>query len=359
VKIATIVGARPQFIKAAPVSKALLEHGGIEEVVIHTGQHYDHAMSALFFEQLGMRPPNVRLDINGGRHGDMTGRMLQAIEPILVKQEPDVVLVYGDTNSTLAGALAASKLNIPVAHVEAGLRSFDRRMPEEVNRVLTDHLSDVLFAPTDKAVENLKSEGVGERDQKIVRTGDVMLDASLMCRPYAKPPAALPSSREGFLLATIHRAENTDDPERLKGIFAGLARIHKEVGPVVLPLHPRTEGALKREGIKPEVELIEPTGFAEMVWLLQRAAVVVTDSGGVQKEAYFFGKPCVTVRDTTEWTELVEANVNELVGPEADEMLDAVTRHFGGHVSASKGLYGDGSAALVIATELKRRFSAQ
>ena len=288
-KIATIVGARPQFIKAAPVSKALLEQGGIHEVVVHTGQHYDHAMSALFFEQLGMRPPDVQLNINGGRHGDMTGRMLQAIEPILVEKEPDVVLVYGDTNSTLAGALAASKLNIPVAHVEAGLRSFDRRMPEEVNRVLTDHLSYVLFAPTDKAVDNLKSEGIGKPRHKIVRTGDVMLDASLMCRPFAKPPPELTCDRKGFVLATIHRAENADDPEGLRGVFAGLARIHRQVAPVVLPLHPRTEGALEREGIEAEVELINPTGFAEMVWLLQRTAVVVTNSGACRRRRTSLG----------------------------------------------------------------------
>ena len=356
-KIATIVGARPQFIKAAPVSKAFLEHGSIEEIVIHTGQHYDHAMSALFFDQLRMRPPDVRLDINGGRHGEMTGRMLQAIEGVLVDKKPDAVVVYGDTNSTLAGALAASKLQIPVAHVEAGLRSFDRRMPEEVNRVLTDHLSELLFAPTDKALENLDREGVDGTNRRVVRTGDVMLDASLMVRPYAGPPEELAEGREGFVLATIHRAENTDDPERLRGIFAGLGRIHHKLAPVVLPLHPRTKAALKREGIEPEVEVINPTGFAEMVWLLQRAEVVVTDSGGLQKEAYFFEKPCVTVRDSTEWTELVDAGVNRLVPAEPQAILKTALTAIGSFEPPIPQLYGDGNSAQVIVRELRMRVS--
>ena len=224
--------------------------------------------------------------------------------------------------------------------------------PSEVNRVLTDHLSTLLFAPTDKAIENLSREGVGGAEQAVIRTGDVMLDASLMCRPYAKPPVEVAENREGFVLATIHRAENTDDPERLRGVFAGLERIHREVAAVVLPLHPRTKAALKREGIEPRLEAIEPTGFAEMVWLLQHASVVVTDSGGLQKEAYFFETPCVTVRDSTEWTELVDAGVNRLVPPEPHAMVEAACAARGAFIPPAVPLYGDGRSAELIASKL-------
>lgn len=343
-KILTIIGARPQFIKASVVSKAIQQTEELTEVLVHTGQHFDANMSDIFFNQLGIPRPDYQLDINGGSHGDMTGRMLIEIEKVLLKEKPDWVLVYGDTNSTLAGALAAAKLHIPVAHIEAGLRSFNMQMPEEVNRILTDQISSILFCPTQAALDNLKNEGFANKPVQVMNSGDVMQDSALFFAERATRPNGV-SLEQDFVLATLHRAENTDNPERLASIVAALNQLHAEVAPVVLPLHPRTRGLLDKHGLTLEVELIEPVGYLEMIWLLQRASLILTDSGGVQKEAYFFYKPCVTMRDQTEWVELVEQGANELVGADSDRIVAAVKRNIGRQIADERQLYGGGKAA--------------
>ena len=346
-KIITVLGARPQFIKAAAVSRAISREPGLTERIIHTGQHYDPGMSDIFFEEMDIPRPAHSLGIGSGGHGAMTGEQLRRIEAILLEEMPDQVLVYGDTNSTLSGALAAAKLHIPVAHVEAGLRSFNRRMPEEINRVLTDHLSDTLFAPTEAAQRQLEREGISGEHVHI--TGDVMVDAALHYRDRARRPSwfdGLGVRPDEFLLCTIHRAENTDDPARLQGILQGLAASER---PIILPLHPRTRKTLERLHMHtaPQIHLVDPVGYLEMVWLEMHCLAVVTDSGGVQKEAYFHGKPCITLRDETEWTELVELGVNTLVGADAELIAEQINRP----VSApSRGdVYGDGRAAQQIA----------
>ena len=345
--IITVLGARPQFIKAAAVSRALTRHDGLVERIVHTGQHYDPGMSDVFFDEMEIPRPAHQLRIGGGSHGTMTGEQLRSIEAILMEEEPDWVLVYGDTNSTLAGALAAAKLHIPVAHVEAGLRSFNRRMPEEINRVLTDHVSELLFAPTSVASEQLEREGIDA--EQIHITGDVMLDAALHYRERAKRPgwfeaAGLEPGR--FHLCTIHRAENTNSPERMRSILQGLSTSEL---PVVLPLHPRTRITFETMGLKPDapVQVVDPVGYLEMVWLEMNCAAVITDSGGVQKEAYFHGKPCITMRDETEWVELVELGVNTLVGADAERIAEAIRKP---PVRPTAGdVYGDGRAACAIA----------
>lgn len=352
-KILTIIGARPQFIKASVVSKAIQEAEGLAEVLVHTGQHFDSNMSDIFFNQLGIPRPDYQLDINGGSHGDMTGRMLIEIEKVLLKERPDCVLVYGDTNSTLAGALAAAKLHIPVAHIEAGLRSFNMQMPEEVNRILTDQISSILFCPTQAAMDNLNNEGFASKPVQVLNTGDVMQDSALFFAERATRPNGV-SLEQDFVLATLHRAENTDNPERLASIVAALNQLHVEVAPVVLPLHPRTRGLLDKHGLTLEVELIEPVGYLEMIWLLQRASLILTDSGGVQKEAYFFCKPCVTMRDQTEWVELVEQGANELVGADSDRIVAAVKRNIGREIADEQQLYGGGKAARNIVDVIVR-----
>jgi UDP-GlcNAc3NAcA epimerase len=335
-RILTIVGARPQFIKAAAVSRAVRETYGLSEVMIHTGQHFDSNMSDVFFDELDIPNPRHHLDVNGGGHGDMTGRMLMAIEPILVAEKPDWVVVYGDTNSTLAGSLAASKLHIPVAHVEAGLRSFNRRMPEEINRLVTDHLSTVHFCPTSTAIANLAAEGVVKG---VHHVGDVMYDATLFAIERAERSStlselALEPKRYG--LATVHRAENTDSPQQLRGVVQFLqAQVRKH--PVILPLHPRTRQAASRMGVNLDgLRVVEPVGYLDMAKLLHHAAEVYTDSGGLQKEAYFHRVPCTTLRDETEWTETITNGWNRLWrGPE--------------HVNRSEiNEYGDGRAAFKI-----------
>lgn len=331
-KIITVVGARPQFIKAAAVSRAISEHNrhgsksAACEVIVHTGQHYDENMSHIFFEDLGIPKPDYNLDVGSGPHGAMTGRMLESIERVLICEKPDWLLIYGDTNSTVAGALAAAKLHIPIAHVEAGLRSYNRRMPEEVNRVLADHMSTLLLCPTSAAVTNLAREGV---TQSVHDVGDVMYDVSLHYRDIARQRSdVLERHRlvEGeYVLATCHRAENTDDPGRLSEIVAGLARISKEL-PVVLPLHPRTRQCLKNSGLDQQlsgVMLLEPLSFLDMMRLEQSARAILTDSGGVQKEACFFRVPCVTLRDETEWVETVAGGWNTLVGAESSRIFNA------------------------------------
>jgi UDP-GlcNAc3NAcA epimerase len=313
-KIITVVGARPQFVKAAVVSRAIAAHNSaipqvvIEERIVHTGQHYDYLMSQAFFEEMEIPPPGVNLHVGSGSQGEVTGAMLAGIEREIVAYQPDCVLVHGDTNSTLAGALAAAKLHVPVAHVEAGLRSFNKRMPEEINRVLTDHVSDYLFCPSTQAEQQLSCEGI---TKGVYVVGDVMYDAALY---YAK--RAIPSSqRAPYAVATLHRAENTDDPQRLRQILAALEQAPL---PVLLPLHPRTRKILTQEGIAVhgQVRLLEPFSYFAMLGHLQACSFVVTDSGGLQKEAYYFGKKCVTVRDETEWRELVACGANKVVGTE-------------------------------------------
>lgn len=353
-KCITIIGARPQFIKAAPVSSALAG-AGVSEVLVHTGQHYDADMSEVFFKELQIPAPAHNLGLGGATHGAMTGRMLEAIEKILIEDRPDWVLVYGDTNSTLAGALAASKLHIPLCHVEAGLRSWNRRMPEEVNRVLTDHVSTRLFCPSRPAVDNLRREGITEGVEMV---GDVMADASQLAQQV------IGGREEGFLdradpsvlerdyaLLTLHRAENTDDAGRIRALVEQLNSLEMTV---VFPLHPRTRNALHREGLllSGNILTLEPVGYLEMAALLGGARLVLTDSGGLQKEAYWSKTPCVTLRTETEWVETVEAGWNILVGDDVEGIPGMIEKVSGANEWAP--LYGDGKAAERIAASLAR-----
>ena len=348
-KVTTIIGARPQFVKAAVVSRAFRESGAdIVETIVHTGQHYDANMSDVFFADLDLPKPKHNLGIGGGSHGHNTGRMLEAIELVLMNDRPDWVLVYGDTDSTLAGALAAAKLHIRVAHVEAGLRSFNRRMPEEVNRVLTDHAADLLFTPTSVATQNLEREGI--RDKRVMQVGDVMFDAAKFYSQRSRAPVGFVQP-PAFVLATVHRAENTDSSDRLREIISALDTCAAKV-PVVLPLHPRTRQRLAAFGIaSPNITMIDPVGYLEMIWLLTQCQCVVTDSGGVQKEAYFFAKPCITTRDETEWVELVDAGANQLVGADSIRLRGALQSVLSGDSQVrpvSGNLYGSGQSALEI-----------
>lgn len=345
-KILTVVGARPQFVKAATVSRVVGERGDVQEVIVHTGQHFDVNMSDIFFEEMNIPRPDYNLAINSLSHGAMTGRMLEAIEGVIIEEQPDWVLVYGDTNSTLAGALAAKKLHVKVAHVEAGLRSFNMSMPEEVNRILTDRISDVLFCPTTTAVRNLENEGFGNHDCTISNTGDVMYDAALFYRKHKRKPEV--DLNDDFVLATIHRAENTNDQLRLESIIKALNSIHRDIQ-VIVPLHPRTKKYMDQYNLKADFICIEPLGYLEMIYLLESCTKVITDSGGLQKEAYFFGKPCLTLRDETEWVELVEAGVNLIVKPESDRiMVDAYRKSSFERSAQDEYLYGKGNAATQI-----------
>jgi len=350
-KIATILGARPQFIKAAMVSKAFSASGDIEEVIVHTGQHYDENMSEVFFQELDIARPTYNLGIGSGSHGLQSGRMLEAIEGVLLQEAPDWVLVYGDTNSTLAGVLAAVKLHIPVAHVEAGLRSFDRRMPEEINRIVADHTSDLLFAPTKTALQNLRREGLP--DSSLHPVGDVMYDAAIYYGSKAKTHSQvlhkLGLTSKEYILATLHRAENTDSLESLRMILDGLVQMAREV-PVVLPLHPRTRRILCDigliEGLSRCMRLIDPLGYLDMMMLEENARLIATDSGGVQKEAYFHGVPCVTFRDRTEWVELIELGWNRLAPPvNSTAVISALHRGLESTPRSTQTPYGDGHAA--------------
>ena len=345
-KIITVIGARPQFIKSAMVSKELSSNNHIE-TSIHTGQHFDENMSSVFFDELGIPKPKYNLGIHSLPHGAMTGQQMAAIEKILIKEKPDWVLVYGDTNSTLAGALAASKLRIPVAHVEAGLRSFNRRMPEEINRILTDHISKSLFAPTKIAVDNLQNEGVQKQFVHLV--GDVMYDAVLNYSKQVEKNIDLLDrfniEPKNYILATIHRQENTDDKEKLKNIFSALAEAPKLV---VFPIHPRTKKILDKYNIKINGQIIpiDPVGYLDMILLEKNAYKIATDSGGVQKEAYFHGVPCLTLRNETEWVELVKAGVNHLVGADKNKILEVLNTKESDF--KNQLLYGDGFAAKKI-----------
>jgi UDP-GlcNAc3NAcA epimerase len=356
-KVLSVVGARPQFIKAASVCRALRERH--EEVLVHTGQHYDRVMSDVFFEELGIPAPDFNLAIGSGEHGEQTGAMLAALERLLIDQRPDCVLVYGDTNSTLAGALAAAKLDIPVAHVEAGLRSFDRTMPEEINRVVTDHLSSLLLCPTSASVVNLAAEGITEGVELV---GDVMLDTARFFverEPAAPVLERFGVSAGGYFLATVHRAANSDSPERLSAIVEAFGALDL---PVVWLVHPRTAKNLTAFGLDERlaalsnVRVSAPVSYGETVALLGNAAGLLTDSGGMQKEAYFLSVPCVTLRDETEWVETVETGWNVLAGADTARIV-AATRALG-HPAAHPDLYGDGHAAAKVVAAIERHLGS-
>jgi len=346
-RISTVIGARPQFVKAAVLSRAFLDGGVIHETIIHTGQHFDDNMSEIFFRELGVPKPRTNLGIAGSSHGEMTGRMMEKLEVIFQVERPQAVLVYGDTNSTLAATLVATKLCIPVFHVEAGLRSFNRRMPEEINRVVTDHLSSVLFSPTPLATKNLQKEGIDA--STIHEVGDVMYDAANLFLEIAKIAsnihAKLLLGSRDYVLATIHRQENTDDEARLRNICVELARASKSI-PVVLTLHPRTRQKIHDLGdasLLDGVTVIEPVGYLDMIQLERGASVIVTDSGGVQKEAYFSRVPCVTLRDETEWVELVKTGWNQLASPLSNDVAELIVGRIGWR-GEDVDLYGGGLA---------------
>lgn len=352
-KIVTIIGARPQFIKASAVSRELMIHSNVNEVILHTGQHFDKNMSEIFFEQMSIPKPNYNLAISGMGHGEMTGNMLIEIEKVLMSEKPDYIIVYGDTNSTLAGALAAKKLHIPIAHVEAGLRSFNMRMPEEVNRILTDQISDILFCPTEIAIANLKSEGFEKKHSKILNVGDVMQDSALYYANKAVQPQSY-VSKGPFILATLHRAENTDNHIKLKSIVGALNELHASGTRVLMPLHPRTRNELKKQNLNLKVDLIDPVGYLEMLWLLKNCELVLTDSGGVQKEAYFFNKACVTMREQTEWVELIDIGANVLAGADKENIVSLAKKFLGVEVKDVHQLYGGGKASGLIVNNLIR-----
>lgn len=349
-KVLTVIGTRPQFIKAAVVSAELkrrVEH--VHEVIVHTGQHFDSNMSEVFFTQMGIPEPDYNLEVHSLSHGAMTGQMITRLEEVMVKEKPDYVMVYGDTNSTLAGALTARKLNIPVAHVEAGLRSFDMKMPEEVNRVITDRIGSLLFCPTQKAIQNLLAEGFSKYDCRLVITGDVMLDAALHFLPMAvRLQADIPDQ---FVLVTFHRQSNTDIPENLISILKALTRI-SSLMKIVIPLHPRTKAAMDKAGLDFPDErfvVIDPVGYLESLWLVKNSELVITDSGGLQKEAFFMGKGCVTLRDETEWTELTDAGVNITAGVDEQNIFNAFEKLAGKKFSPDLSIYGGGKASATIA----------
>jgi len=364
-EVMTIVGARPQFIKAAVFSRHVCRFGdtlGLREFLVHTGQHYDDNMSEIFFREMDIPAPDVNLKVGSGAHGKTTAEMLTGLEALMLERKPEIVLVYGDTNSTLAGALAASKLHIPIAHVEAGLRSFMMIMPEEQNRRLTDHLSTWLLCPTDTAIKNLRDEGIRDGKsvsrpnpdkKRVVNVGDIMLEASLYYREKADVKKTINEKygiKGSFTLLTIHRAENTDDPARLKSIFTALEALSERT--IIFPVHPRTRKIMSDLGMSPgqHIRMIDPVGYLEMVALESECDLVLTDSGGVQKEAFFFNKPCITLRDSTEWVELVETGWNTLVGADTDAIITAV--HKSRRPVEHPILYGDGRTAEKIAFEL-------
>ena len=355
IKIVTVIGARPQFIKAAAISRAIRSKYSdkITEILVHTGQHYDPNMSSVFFEELDIPAPDYNLEISGGTHGAMTGKMLESIENVLLAEKPDWVLIYGDTNSTLAAALAAAKLHVPIAHVEAGLRSFNMNMPEEVNRIIADRLSRITFCPTRTAVENLHNEGI---KSGVHLVGDVMYDVSLYFRGVARQKSnaleRLGLEEGKYVLATCHRAENTDSSHRLTSIVQGLADLALQI-PVVLPLHPRTRKKIEDLNLTIDlsnITVVEPLPFLDMIRLEQAARVIVTDSGGVQKEAFFYEVPCVTMRDETEWTETVELGLNVLVGADRELIANSLSRKRPeGKLTQP---YGNGSASDAILDEM-------
>lgn len=342
-KICTILGARPQFIKAAVISREIFSNNNLQEIIIHTGQHFDQNMSDVFFDEMEIPTPHYNLNINGLDHGAMTGQMLEKIEMVLKEEKPDLVLVYGDTNSTIAGALAAKKLHVKVAHIEAGLRSFNMKMPEEINRILTDRISDILFSPTQAAYDNLIKEGYSNMDCKIELSGDVMCDAAkFYSQKSKKPECELPAS---FVLCTIHRGENTDDSDVLLNIMNGLRKI-SETTPVVFPIHPRTKKKLVQlnyDFSTGEICFLDPVGYFEMIYLISNSELVITDSGGLQKEAYFFNKHCLVAREETEWMELVDSGYNFICGTDSTFLNEKFQEvRILKNVDFDTKLYGDG-----------------
>jgi UDP-N-acetylglucosamine 2-epimerase len=354
--LVTIVGARPQFIKTAILSKAIQVYNKrkpgcrVDEILVHTGQHYDSEMSQVFFEQLEISPPHYHLGVGSGRHGEQTARMLTHIESILLKEGPNLVVVFGDTNSTLAGALAAAKLGIPIAHIEAGLRGHNHRTPEEINRMLTDRISDLLFCPTESSILNLKKEGI---TQGIHWVGDVMLDVFLRSKSLAIKKSGilrtLGLTSGSYCLATVHRQENTDDPIRLQNIFASFSRLATKDCPFIVPLHPRTRKALNdlapRNAWSPNIHFLRPVGYLDMVALEAQAKMILTDSGGVQREAFFCRIPCITLRDETEWTETVESGWNFIAGTETPDVIRAFEIMSTVDLSAPPAYFGNGRAS--------------
>jgi UDP-GlcNAc3NAcA epimerase len=358
-KIVTIIGTRPQFVKAAIVSRELKNFNDMKEIIVHTGQHYDDNMSDIFFKELEIPQPDYYLGIGSGTHGIQTGQMLEKIESVLINEKPEIVLIYGDTNSTLAGALAASKLQIPVAHIEAGLRSFNRKMPEEINRIVADHVSDLLFSPTEVAVNNLIKEGIDK--DRIYYVGDVMFDAVLFYGEKAEKNSNiledLSLKPKEYILSTIHRAYNTDIPARLKIIFDALCKLGEDVT-IVIPIHPRTKAVLLREGLYEKVlrklKIIEPVGYLDMIKLEKNARLIVTDSGGVQKEAFFYKVPCVTIREETEWAELRDLGWNHLVPPNSEKFIEeSIRKVFNVPNGLNAKPYGDGNATEKIINILR------
>jgi len=343
-KIVTILGARPQFVKAAVLSRIIVLHSELEEVIVHTGQHFDANMSAIFFKEMEIPKPKYNLDINGLGHGAMTGQMLEKIEKVLLIEKPNAVIIYGDTNSTIAGALAAKKLNIKVVHIEAGLRSYNMKMPEEINRILTDRISDLLLCPTETAINNLNSEGFSNIDTKIVKCGDIMKDAvEFYSQSSAEKSSILDQlslRNNEFVLATIHRQENTDDLDKLKSIFKGLENISAKCQ-VVLPLHPRTRKILKEHKLSYNIKLIDPVGYFDMLELLKHCKMVVTDSGGLQKEAFFNKKHCIIAREETEWIELIENGFANIVGSDSAKIEKAFYDFNKSTADFSIDLYGN------------------
>lgn len=354
-KFVTIVGARPQFIKCACLSRELRKTSA--EILVHTGQHYDDNMSSTFFRELEIPNPDYHLGIGSGSQGAQTGEMLKRIEEVLLKENPDCVLVYGDTNSTLAGALAAAKLHLPLAHIEAGLRSFNRSMPEEINRIVADHVSDFLFSPTETAVRNLEEEGITE---DVYQVGDVMFDAALEYGELAEKRSSLLERltlrSKNYALATVHRAENTNDAKRFSSLFHALDDIAKKELPVVIPLHPRSRKQLESLGLTlNHLQIIEPVSYLDMLLLEKQARFILTDSGGVQKEAYFFQVPCLTLREETEWVETVESGWNTLVGTQEEKILQGIHQLRAG--SDRSWPYGRGKAVQKITQILRQQFS--
>lgn len=356
-KLCTIVGARPQFIKAATVSRIIKNNDAINEIIIHTGQHYDENMSDRFFSELDIPWPNYQLNIGSASHGKQTAQMLESIETVLIQEKPDCILVYGDTNSTLAGALAAAKLHIPIAHVEAGLRSFNRKMPEEINRITTDHLSNFLFPPTEYGYQQLLKEGIAE--SQIFKVGDVMYDAVLFYNEFNSKRKTIVETLElkpkSYCLATIHRAENTDDMQRMTNIFDAFSELSQSM-PIVLPLHPRTRDILKKmqliDTIAKYVMLIDPVGYLDMLALEKDASIIITDSGGVQKEAYFNQTNCITLREETEWVELEDTGYNKICSPTNAFSLIELINANNSLKNYNTKLYGNGNAGELIVKTL-------
>jgi UDP-GlcNAc3NAcA epimerase len=354
-KILTIIGARPQFVKAAALSREIKKHAELHEIIVHTGQHFDENMSLIFFEEMEISKPHYNLNIHGLGHGAMTGQMLEGIEKIINIEKPDTVLVYGDTNSTIAGALAAKKLHVKVAHVEAGLRSFNMQMPEEINRILTDRISDWLFCPTDTAIKNLKNEGFDNFRTNIIKTGDVMEDAALFYTKRANEKSSILNqlSLDGkkYILATIHRAENTDDITNLKNLIDTFNELSDDNN-VVVPLHPRTKNIIDKHKLETKFIITTPLGYFDMVVLIQNCELVITDSGGLQKEAFFFRKFCITTREQTEWIELIENGYNFIGSTKKNFIINKTIELLSKEFPPIINLYGNGEACKNICSEL-------